>query len=313
MKYKISKKHLFNIIKNTLLVVLGTFVVALGTELFILPAQLDTGGLPGIAICFKYAGFSVDSELIITILTVILFIIGLIFLGWRFMAHTLCSTIVYPLSLYLIKFIVSKFEFLLIANSSTLLDQPALTILLSSLFGGVLVGAGCAITFLGGGSTGGVDIITFVICKYVKKIKSSHMIFAVDAVIVVAGFLTNKEHDIALALMGVFSAFTAAIVIDKIFIGSSKMFVANIITDNPDAITDSIIRNIDRTTTIIDIIGGYTKEGKKMLMVSFSMNEYNEIKRIVYKYDKKAFMTISRAHEIKGEGFEPLEDDIKTN
>ncbi len=307
-KVTLDKKQIIKSIKNTLLVILGTFIIALGTELFILPASLVTGGLAGIAVCFKYGEANIDSEFVITVATVLLFFLGLIFLGWRFSAKTLVSTITYPISLYLIKWIVAELDFLLIFNSPSLSGHTPIMVLLSSLFGGVLVGAGCATTFLGGGSSGGVDIVAFILCKYIKKLKSSQGIFIMDSAIVIAGFLFNPEHDFALCLEGVLSAFVAAIVIDKVFIGNSKMFVANIITDKCDEITDDIINKIDRTTTLFSVIGGYTKNDKKMIMVSFSMNEYNELVRIVYQRDRSAFMTISRAHEIKGEGFEPLGD-----
>ena len=62
-----------------------------------------------------------------------------------------------------------------------------IAVLLAALFGGALVGAGCAITFVAGGSTGGVDIISFTICKIYKKLKSSYVIFAIDATIVILG------------------------------------------------------------------------------------------------------------------------------
>ena len=312
-KLKVDKKFILKTIKNDLLVVLGTFIIALGTELFILPASLDTGGLAGIAVCFKYGGINIDSEHIISIATVLLFFLGLIFLGWRFCAKTLVSTIAYPISLYLIKFVVSKLEFLLIFNSPSLVGYEPIMVLLSSLFGGVLVGAGCATTFLGGGSSGGVHIIALTLCKYIKKLKSSHAMFIIDSTIVITGFLVNPNHDFALCLEGVLSAFVAALVIDKVFIGNSKMFVANIITDKCDEITDDIIHKIDRTTTMFEVIGGYTKNNKHMLMVSFSIDEYNELIRIVYQRDRSAFVTISKAHEIKGEGFEPLGDDNKVS
>ncbi|MDD6302644.1 MAG: YitT family protein [Bacillales bacterium] len=307
---KPTKNDVINEIKNALLVMVGTFVLALGTELFIIPSGLDTGGLSGIAVCFKYAGFPFEPELVITILTWLLFFLGLIVLGWQFSVKTLISTIFYPVALYFIKYLSSVFPWLLVTNSESLkvlidglgeVTITALVPLLSAVFGGVFVGAGCAITFLGGGSTGGVDIITFVLCKYIKALKSSVSFFMIDAIIVVVGFFFMK--DIVLCLEGVLSAFIAAIVIDKLFLGSSKSFVANIVTEKYEEITKDIIEKLDRTTSLVDIQGGYTKESKKMIMFSFSMRDYSTLIAIVSKHDKRAFMTISKAHDISGEGF----------
>ena len=296
------------VIKNLFLVLLGTFILALGTELFILPTNLVTGGVSGIAIALSNVITILDKEVLITIITWILFFLGLIFLGLDFSLKTLMSTIFYPIFLYASKGLVDLFPFLLLQNAPSLNSNTEVVILLSSLFGGVIVGAGCAITFLGGGSTGGVDIISFIICKFIKRIKTSYCIFVVDALIVSLGFILDKEHDFALSLEGILSAFICAIVVDKIFIGTSKTFVAYVISDKYDQITEEVIKTIDRTTSIIDIEGGYTKLPKKMVMISFSMHEYSIIMGIVSRIDKKAFMTIHRAHEIAGEGFNKMED-----
>lgn len=296
------------VIKNIFLVLLGTFVLAFGTELFILPTNLVTGGVSGLAIALSNIITVLDKEVLITIITWVLFFLGLFFLGLDFSLKTLLSTIFYPIFLYVSKALVNVCPFLLLENAASLNSNAEMVILLSSLFGGVIVGAGCAITFLGGGSTGGVDIISFIFCKFVKGVKTSYCLFIVDALIVILGFILDKEHDIALSLEGIFSAFIVAIVIDKIFIGTSKTFVAYVISDKYEEITQEVIKTIDRTTSIIDIEGGYTKLPKKMVMISFSMHEYSIIMGIVSRIDKKAFMTIHRAHEIAGEGFKKMED-----
>lgn len=305
-----TKKEWLNAIKNFMLVIAGTFVLALATELFIIPANLNTGGVSGIAMCFQYAGLTngfFSTEVIITIVTWVLFIIGLIFLGWNFSLQTLVSTIFYPIFIFFLEWLVGEFDWLLITNSVSLVGREAVAQLMCSIFGGAFVGAGIAITFLGGGSTGGVDVITFILCKYIKKLKSSVSIFAIDASIIILGVIINPNHDLALALLGVLSAFVAAMMIDKLFIGSSKSFVAYIVTDKYLEITDDIINHMDRTTSILDIEGGYSKTMKKMVMVSFTLRQYSQLMGIVTNNDRKAFVTIHQAHEINGEGFTPLE------
>ena len=303
---KITPKTL----KNFGLVVLGTFILAVAVELFILPAQLNTGGVSGISICFEYAGITneiITTEVIITIATWVLFFLGLIFLGWKFSLKTLVSTIFYPIFIFLLEWLVKNVDWLLIINSPSLVGREAMAQLLCSIFGGACVGAGIAITFLGGGSTGGVDIITFILCKYIKKLKSSVSIFVIDACIIILGVVANPDHDLALALLGVLSAFIAALMIDKLFIGSSKSCVAYVVTDKYKELTEAIIKEIDRTTSIFDIEGGYSKEMKKMVMVSFTMLQYSNLIALIARIDKKAFVTVHKAHEINGEGFAPLE------
>ena len=91
--------------------------------------------------------------------------------------------------------------------------------------------------------------------------------------------------------------------VDKVFLGSSKSFIAQIITDEYDEINREIIETVERTSTIINVIGGYTGDSKKMLMVSFTMNQYADLLNIITKHDKNAFVTIHSAHEINGEGW----------
>lgn len=305
-----SKEDLLKVFKNFGLVILGTFILAVATELFILPANLNTGGISGIAMCFEYAGLTNEVftvELLITIFTWGLFILGVIFLGWKFSLQTLISTIFYPIFIFFLEWLVREADWLLITNSLTLVGREAVAKLMCSIFGGAFVGIGIAVTFLGGGSTGGVDILTFILCKYIKKLKSSVSIFCIDALIVIFGVIANPNHDLALALLGVMSAFIAALMIDKLFIGNGKTFVAYIVTDKYQEITDEVIKILDRTTSIIDIEGGYSKEKKKMVMVSFTMIQYGQLRSIIVRNDKNAFMTINQAHEISGEGFSPIE------
>ncbi len=309
---KFKKENIKAYIKNFMFIFIGTFILSFGTELFIIPTGLDTGGVSGIGILFKYLNANISVEVVITIITWVLFFLGLIFLGVKFSLQTLLSTIFYPLFLFIIKILMNHFPFLILENSISLIGNQAMINLLSAIAGGFFVGAGCGIAFLGGGSTGGVDIISFIICKYFKRAKSSVCMFIVDALIVLLGFILNPEHDLALCLMGVFSAFIAALVIDKVLLGSSKAFCAYVITDKYEELTNEIIINIDRSTSIFDIEGGYSKEMKKMVMISFTYREYAKVITIISKIDSKAFINIYKAHEINGEGFKPLNDAMET-
>ena len=110
-------------------------------------------------------------------------------------------------------------------------------------------------------------------------------------------------RDFVVSLLGILSAFIAAIVIDKLFLGESEAFIAQIVSDKSVQINQAIIENLERTTTFFDVTGGFSKSGKKMIMVSFPIGQYVELINIINKIDSRAFITIHRAHEIKGEGW----------
>lgn len=289
-------------LKNILLTVAGTMILAFGTAVFILPFELVSGGVSGIAIIIErlLPEGLISVDVTVTILTWTLFLIGFLVLGRAFAAKTLISTIVYPLGTSLFMRLADPSfagGFFCLQASSYVDVAP----LLATVFGGLCVGTGCAVTFLGGGSTGGVDIIAFSLCRIFKRLKSSIAVFAVDATIIVLGMFVIG--DLVISLLGIISVFISATMVDRIFLGGNRAFIAQIISENHDEINRQVIGSMNRTTTIVDAVGGYTGKSTKMIMVTFSMRQYADLMRIINKADKNAFITIQRAHEINGLGW----------
>ena len=311
MKIKLSKEEIFSKAKNLGLVILGTLVLALGCAIFIVPFELVSGGVTGISIVIDnilglgpvdipFLGEIPAIDIIVAIITWSLFFMGLIFLGWDFSIKTLTSTIIYPIALPVFSLLVKPD----VLNGVFYLEgseYAGIAIILSAIMGGLCVGVGCALTFLGGGSTGGVDIIAFILCKYMKKWKSSTVIFIIDATTVVLGLFVI--HDLILTLLGIISAWIAATVIDRIFIGNSRAFTAQIVSDKYEEINLAIREEVKRTTTLFVAEGGYSREHKTVIMVTFTMPQYADLMRVIKRVDPTAFVSISRAHEINGEGF----------
>lgn len=302
-KLNLDKKKILKFFKDTLLVIAGTGLLGIGTGLFYIPFDLVTGGVSGLGIVLEELLPVFTAEMYASVLVWVLFFVGLIFLGRHFALQTLVSTIVYPLFLNLGSWLADSgilggfFDL----TSEIYSDFSSAAIILATVFGGVLVGAGCALTFLGGGSTGGSDIIPLVICKFFPKLKASVMIFITDATIVILGMFVFKN--LILTLLGVVAAFVCAIVVDKVFLGESGAFIAHIVSDKYKEISDAVITQMNRTTTITNVRGGYSGEDKKLVMVTFSMSQYHIFAAIVSSLDKDAFVTVHRAHEISGDGW----------
>ena len=302
---KLAKKDVLRIVKNYALIVVGTLVLAFGTAVFILPMNIVSGGVSGLAIIIKrllpFEFITVD--LVVLALTWALFFIGLFVLGRAFALKTLISTVIYPVAVSAFMRLVDPSVldgFFYLADSA----HADLALILCASVGGVFVGLGCALTFIGGGSTGGVDIIAFSVCKLFPRLKSSAVIFVIDAATVVLGMFVLKN--LIISLLGILSAFVTAVVVDRVFLGGQAAFVANIVTDKWGEISEKIIDRLDRTTTIVDAVGGYSGEERKMLMVSFVISQYAELLSIIGKHDPRAFVVIHRAHEISGEGWKKL-------
>ena len=290
-------------VKNLALVVLGTLILSFATAVFLVPFQLITGGISGISLVLDaiIPWELVTTDLLITVLTWAFFFLGLIFLGKEFALKTLVSAIVYPLGTALFGLLVNPDVlggFFCLAGNP---HGPEVALILAPVISGVCVGTGCAITFLGGGSTGGVDVLVFLLCKLFRRLKSSHVFFLVDATTIVCGMFV--KGDMILSLLGILSAFLAATMIDKVFLGASRSFIAQIITEKANEINDAIIHKIDRTTTMFVGVGGYSGKEKRMLMVSFTMRQYSELFAVVNAIDPEAFITVHAAHEISGEGW----------
>lgn len=302
-KLNLDKKKILKFIKDTLLVIAGTGLLGIGTGLFYIPFELVTGGVSGLGIVLEEWFPVFSAEMYASVLVWVLFFVGLIFLGRHFALQTLVSTIVYPLFLNLGSWLVDSgiLDGFFDLTSELYSDFSSAAIILATVFGGVLVGAGCALTFLGGGSTGGSDIIPLVICKFFPKLKASVMIFITDATIVILGMFAFGN--LILTLLGVVAAFVCAIVVDKVFLGESGAFIAHIVSDKYREISDAVISQMNRTTTITNVRGGYSGEDKKLVMVTFSMRQYHVFAAIVSALDKDAFVTVHRAHEISGDGW----------
>ena len=295
-------------LKNVLLTLVGTFVTAIGVGFFIVPYDLVTGGVSGLSIALRRLFLPVpffgelEVEVYVAFLNVVLFLLGLIFLGKAFAVKTFISTVFFPIALS-ITTAISGSDFLggffnLLSDKYTAYGQVA--ILIAAVFGGAVVGAGCALTYLGGGSTGGLDIIAIILNKFFKM-KTAVGIFIFDAAVVILGVIVIDN--LVLSLLGIVSAFVCAMSVDRLFLGESQAFVAHIVSDKYEEINRAMVNRLHRTSTIIDAKGGFSGQPKKMLMVTFLVRQYVEFSAIVSSIDKNAFIMVHRAHQIGGEGW----------
>ena len=312
MKRKARKHAVKKFVRQTGMVFCSAFILAVAVEFFIANFGLVSGGVTGIAIVLErvFKDFTdasgsqiLDAEFWITSLTWIFFFLGLILVGKKFAMKTLLFTIFYPGCIYLVESFI-KWEifggyFTIIADKSY--GNYQIGLILAAIVGGALVGLALAIAFMAGSSTGGVDIISFAICKIFPKIKISRVTLLIDASIVVLGMFVIQ--DFVISLLGIISAAVTSFVLDKVFLGGERAFIAQIVSEKHDDIRSSIRDDMDRTSTIFDCIGGYSGENKKMVMVSFTMRQYAQLMEIIEKIDESAFVTVHRAHEINGLGF----------
>ena len=177
--------------------------------------------------------------------------------------------------------------------------------ILAGLFGGVLIGAGVSITFVGGGSSGGVDVLTFLFEKYLK-IRQSIASFIVDGSIILVGLiilLTNDPSFLLPCLAGIISAFVSAVAIEFIYNRPQSSYQVDIISDKWEEISNFAQQELERGTTIIKAQGGFHGDERIILRIVFDKRQYGKIRAYIAKTDPKAFVTYTRTNAVFGEGF----------
>lgn len=300
IKNDFSKGHIKKSFEKMFLIILGSFLLAAGDAIFLIPYNIVSGGVAGLGIVLHQAVPGWDTNVIITISQWILFFVGFVLLGSKFSLRTLLSTIAYPLFLFMFDFLLTLPEFASYLSLGGLNDN--LAILLAGIFGGSLVGIGCGITFVGGGSTGGTDCLSLALSKYFN-IKAAIGSFAIDILIIISNafFVSN----ILIILIGAASAFICAVFIDKVYIGDNS-YLCFIVSDKWEEINRLINQEMERGTTLMDSYGGYTGDDKVMIQVVFTTDEYDQFQKLVFGIDPKAFITVLDAYEVTGYGFKKV-------
>lgn len=274
---------------NGLVIILGDLLLAIGIALFILPYNIDNGGVTGISVIFKKY---FDPAIFILILNWVLFFIGWIFLKKEFAIKTLLSTIVYPIFLNVLYHV----SFVDVMKND--INDPLLAAILGSLF----VGVGLGLVYKVGGSSGGLDVISVMLNKY-KGIKISLSTFILDGIIVLFGTFTVS---IASGLYGIIAIIIASYSIELVTIVGNSSYMMHIVSEKSEEINNYIINELSRGSTIIEIKGGMNLEKKTMIEVIFNEKEYYKIKHNIEKIDKEAFISVYKAINVYGNGFNKL-------
>lgn len=271
-------------LKDFLIIALGNFLLAVSVRFFVLPFDILTGGVAGVAVALSPI-IPLSQGLIINILVIGLFLIGWLILGKEFALKTFISSILYPV-----------FIDILAPFTVTLNISP----LLASIYSGIIGGVGIGIVLRCGASTGGMDIPPLILNHY-TGIETSKFILVTDALTCLLGLL---NYPIESLLNGLISVFLTSMVVNKIEIshGDDSLQV-QIISSKWDLIKDEIFKKLDRGVSIFDVQGGYTLEKRKLLMVVIDKREYSELLDILEKIDKDAFVITNHVQSVYGQGF----------
>jgi uncharacterized membrane-anchored protein YitT (DUF2179 family) len=272
-----------------LFIFMGTGIMALAIQCIFEPIGLVTGGFSGIAIIIRKmtAGIvegGVPLWLTNLALNVPVFIAALIIKGRKFLGRTVIGTVLLSFWLYVIPQV----------------DLTQGDYMLSSVFGGVITGIGIGFVLLAKATTGGTDMVSALIQKYVRHYSVVQILQVIDGMVVLAGLYV---FGLKPALYAIVAIFITSKVSDALMEGMKYSKAAFIITDCYKEIADAIMTQLDRGLTGLDATGMYSGDKKTVLYCVVSKKEIVELKDIVAKIDPKAFVIVTDAREVFGEGF----------
>lgn len=278
-----------NFIKESIGMIVGCILISVALNMFFSPHTIAPGGLSGLSVVLsKVSGLSVSAIMLIMGIPLIFFSIKI--LGTKNAIKTLIGMLLLSLCISL----------------TSSLSQVSVTddVLLAAITGAILLGLGLGVVFSVDGSTGGTDLIALMINKAIPSIPLSKCLVCIDGLVVMSSGIVNKNLETA--LYSAISLYVIVKIIDFIISGFdySKCFI--IITNEEEKLKEAIVNDIKRGITILDGRGGYTDSSKSVLIVAVNKKQEVHMKKLIKNVDKNAFIIVSKAHEVFGEGFSPI-------
>ncbi|EOR27977.1 hypothetical protein A500_01758 [Clostridium sartagoforme AAU1] len=281
--------HKFSInthmILDFIIIFFGCIIASLGVNLFLVNAQLLSGGATGVALILQYLS-EIPSGISVFIINIPLFFLSYKMLSKRFTLYTAIGMISLSVALIITK------------PLSHLVKVE--DILLYCIYGGVLCGLGYGLVFSRNGSTGGTDIITMVVRKKFSNFEIGKLSFAINCVIIFIGALI---FGLPKALYTLISIFVQGAIVDKVINGFNSKKLLLILTEKEDDIIQYVIKDMNRGVTSLIAEGEYTHKLKKMLYIAVTSSQMVHLKSKILRIDPKAFITIIDVSEVNGKGF----------
>ncbi|NEZ46941.1 YitT family protein [Clostridium niameyense] len=281
----ISKLLNKDMIKDMIMVTIGAIIAALGINMFLVHANLLSGGLSGITLMIQYlTGFPAGYSILI--LNIPLFFLSYKKVNKRFTFLSFIGTIVLSVALIFTE---------PLKNFVGVND-----ILLLGIYGGVLNGIGLGVIFSNHGSSGGLDIISALIKKKYENFEIGTITFVVNFLIV---GIAATIFGLTSALYTLVSMYITSYLMDKVIKGFNRQKLILIITEKEEEVSESIMSGLKRGVTFLYAKGAYKKQEKKVLYCAVSLKEVPKLKYIIKEIDGEAFISILDASEVEGRGF----------
>lgn len=271
----------------------GCFIFSASVAIFTAPNKMAPGGASGIATLLYYT-IGTPIGVMIFVLNIPLFILSLRFIGGSFVVKSIICTAITSVGVDILGFLPKY-------------DGSHGNMLLAAIYGGVLSGAGLALVFLRGSTTGGTDIASRLLKLKWPHVPMGRMMMLIDAVIITVSIFVFKSIDSG--LYAIIQLFVSSKVIDIILYGSDTGKMVIVISEHNEEIAKAITSQIDRGVTLLKGRGYYTGTDREVLMCAVRRPQTPKVRSIVRMYDPAAFIIMCEAGDVIGEGFKPITKD----
>ncbi len=279
------KSKIKNFITDSLYYILGSIIYSIAIPMFISPAHISPGGFTGVALIFNFL-FGLPSGFLIFLFNIPVFLVGYKKMGQIFIMKT--AVVTFLISLFLD--ISEKYIYAFKGDK-----------ILCAVFGGIFIGLGLGIILLRGATTGGVDIIAKLINNKKPHFSIGKIILFSDILVVTLSVICYR--DFSGALYSVITIYITSIVLDGVLYGGNKGKLIFVVSEMGEQISQNILKNVNRGVTIINGVGAYTGNKRKVLMCAVRRQEIAIFYTAVKSVDENAFIIVCEAGEIEGNGF----------
>lgn len=280
-------------IKEYALITIGILLVAISVKFFLAPNKIAAGGISGAAIIINYFIPSLPIGLLMLIMDAILFVVAFIVIGNKFGAKTIYTSLSLSGTIWIMDRIMTP--------------NIAITknLMLASIFGTFISGIGLGIVLNQNASTGGTDILAKILNKFLHLDIGKSLLIVDFIITLFAAFSFGADAGMYALLAVIINGFVIDIVIEGLNVSKQIM----VISTKNDIISKFIIEELERGCTILHGRGGYTKEDTYILYAVLGRKELVKLRNYIKEIDAKAFITVSDAHEVLGEGFKDIISD----
>lgn len=272
-------------IRWVLYTILGSIVFAIGFDLFLIPNNLNAGGVSGLAMIIEHLTGFLSVGTLTILINLPLFLLGGIKIGRKFFVGSLLGMFVSSLAIDLF----------------TCIPTPQVEPLLAAGYGGMLCGLGLGIVFVAGTSTGGSDILVRLLKLHFRNVPIGQISMTID--LIVTALTGIVFHDITKALYTGVTVYLSGKVIDAVVYRFDYSKVALIVSDHYREIATKINSDLDRGATFLYGEGCYTGNEKRVILTAVKKQQLAELTALVTSIDSNAFIIVQEAHQVLGDGF----------